>query len=109
MVEVQVDKWSSPLTKWFNNDLIKSSIQEKVAHKVPVFQYSFDEPVTVQFLEDSLLSDCNHAGAYLDVVERESLHGNWHTGEMEVLEYTAESIVCDKCPAWQDEEGVWHE
>lgn len=70
-------------------------------------RFSFEEPVTVQILtEDGDLDECNHAGA--EAEELEFTAYSTYEGMQVPDDSRYETVmVCDKCEAWQDEEGSW--
>ena len=64
---------------------------------------------TTQIFEDGLMMECDHAGADMGDVDLSSLYYNPNTGTVEEFDNTHRGLVCDKCSAWQDEGGDWHE
>ncbi len=61
---------------------------------------------TTQVIEDGIVTECDHTGAYLD----ETTVPFWNA-DAHIFEPTGSKtlIVCDKCDAWQDETGEWYE
>lgn len=64
---------------------------------------------TAQIIEDGIVTECNHAGATLGDVDLGNLFYNPASGTVEEYNNTHRGLICDKCPAWQDESGEWHE
>ena len=89
------DIYTYPLSKWFGRILKPQDIHIK--------GFSFEEPITVQVIEDDIVTYCNHDGAEIGVVTHEYFYGEG------IEELTKTGKVCDKCDAWQDIDGVWHE
>ena len=75
--------------------------------KIPVKQISFEDPVTVQVIEDGIVTHCNHDGAVYDAVSYDVLVNGFDGPDY--AEITHAGLVCDKCPAWQSEDGGWNE
>jgi len=69
--------------------------------RITVKGFSWEEPVTVQVLEDGLVSDCNHAGATATVLEMEYREAG------EYLPYNQQAMACDKCNAWSVDGEEW--
>lgn len=85
----------------FNSKLVQGILADnaalgiKLGTVVPiqVTQHSWPEPVTVQILDDDIVSECNHAGAYYVEVDADEYDVDSHTylptGSQTVL-------MCDK-------------
>ncbi len=71
--------------------------------KIPVRGFSFRDDITVQIKEDGVVTHCNHAGATTGVFIRD-----FYVNDQD-LEYAQTATLCDKCDAWGDEDGEWHE
>lgn len=76
---------------------------------IKVRSFDYDEPVTVQIKEDGLVSHCNHAGAEFGIFPQDYQYGDSRTGEVSMGEVLVQGTLCDRCPAWMDMEGEWHE
>lgn len=70
---------------------------------IPVEQYDDETPITVQTKEDGIVTHCNHAGAYRGLFFSDAFYKD------RIIEMPHHALLCDKCNAWQDEEGDWHE
>ncbi len=64
---------------------------------------------TTQVIEDGMVAECDHKGAELDCYPLDTLYYNPTDGSVETLDDHHVGLVCDKCLAWQDVEGEWHE
>lgn len=73
--------------------------------KIPVKQISFEEPITVQIIEDDIVTFCNHDGAEVGI----AFSGYYDPRIEDIVDLPQDAFLCDKCEAWQDVEGVWHE
>ena len=78
-----------------------------LATPVEVKQITFETPITVQTIEDGIVTNCNHDGAEYDAVSYDVLVNGFDGPDY--AEITHAGLVCDKCPAWQSEDGEWHE
>lgn len=70
-------------------------------------QYGFfsTQPITVQKLEDGLVTSCNHDGYYEEDLPQERI-----ASDGTVREWTIKAELCDKCYAWrQVGEEEWHD
>ncbi|RYF29589.1 MAG: hypothetical protein EOO17_00805 [Chloroflexi bacterium] len=95
------------IIKPLNNDLAKMLNMQDDYTVIPV-KVTFKSGTT-QVIEDGLVSECDHKGADLGDVELSSLHYNPITESVEEYDVTRRGLVCDQCPAWQDESGEWYE
>ena len=73
--------------------------------KIPVNQRSFEEPITVQIIQDDIVTFCNHDGAVVGIV----FSGYYDSRTEDIVDLPQDAFLCDKCEAWQDLEGNWNE
>jgi hypothetical protein len=64
---------------------------------------------TTQTIEDGIVTECDHRGADMGDVDLADLFYDPQTGDVETYDKKYRGLVCDKCPAWQDRTGEWHE
>lgn len=68
-----------------------------------------EQDITVQFKEDDLVVDCNHAGYTLGIITGSNLSGNHLTGGYDIEDTSEEAYICDKCHAWSYDTEEWNE
>jgi hypothetical protein len=70
--------------------------------------YGWDEPVSVQVLENGIVMSCNHDGAVENEVEWVRDFADYR-GE-HIQEYGVRKLLECRCGAWKEEwEEDWHE
>lgn len=72
---------------------------------IPVKHINFDEPITVQIIENDIVTFCNHDGAEVGV----AFNSYYDNLREDMVDIATDAFLCDKCEAWQDIEGEWHE
>jgi hypothetical protein len=70
---------------------------------ITVKGYPYEETVTVQFLEDGDLVECNHAGAETETLEFSAMEFDSELGMLPTGTEYRDCLVCDKCHAYYDE------
>ena len=94
------DVYTYPLTRWMNK------LYKGITLHIPVLRiHSEPESVTVQVIEDGIVTHCTHAQTKLDNVS----HAYFVNGEIEELTRKATVCIKDNCQAWQNESGEWNE
>ena len=67
-------------------------------------------PITVQFYENEVMMECNHAGHYEETIElttpvwEDDVNMFVNTGSEDL-----KAEVCDKCNAWSEDRKEWYE